>query len=103
MKTHAKHNELEEKAKRMADGFRSIQEPGMQFTFRSGVMVPMQVAHRLQAITDGFQAIRDAEMARVNAQDALERALPDHQSFFEESKGVVHAHFGSDPRRLTTF
>ncbi len=103
MNTHTKRHELEAKARKMADGFRSIPEQGMQFAFRSGAMVPMQVAHRLQAIADGFQAIRDAEAARLTAEDALEKALPEHHSYFEEAGGVLRAHFGSYPRRRATF
>jgi hypothetical protein len=94
---------LEEKVRLMADGFRSPEIPNTQLMFPGEEMLPMQVAQRLQGILDGFQGVRDAERAHRLSMAELERAMPHHAAFYEQTVEVAKSHFGSDPRRLASF
>jgi hypothetical protein len=94
---------FEEKVRRMADGFRSPEIPTTQLMFRGEEMLPMQVAQRLQGILDSFQGVRDADSAHRMSMAELERAMPHHAAFYEQTVEVAKSHFGSDPRRLARF
>ncbi len=103
MKNPIQKNPFEEKVRAMAEGFRAMPFPNTQLVFRGETMLPAQAAARFQAVLDSFQTVRDAEASHRGAADAHDKAMAEHQAFYEEAVVVVKSHFGSDAKRLSTF
>ncbi len=103
MKANTQKHPLEAKALAIVEGFRSIPQPHLPFSFEKENLDPGQVVARFTKSLAHFEEVRRTRAEYEAAVEKCDRSLPELRSLCEEAVVVAKRHFGSDPKRMETF